>query len=253
MKIIDYHIHTHHSGDCEQDMEKAVLKAIEMELDEICFCDHFEVNYPHYDFSLDIDAYYEEVKLMQKKYQHKIKILFGVEIGLDIDYQNEINTFVKKYPFDFVIGSIHSIHGQEFYAPAHFFDDKTKDQAHEDFFEATLKCVQTFDCFDVLGHLDYIVRYGPYNDKSIDYIKHQNIIDEILKTLIQKNKGIEINTSGYLSYQTEGFPKFDIVKRYFDLGGQLITVGSDAHVKERIGQNCQKTLEAIEKLKYKVQ
>ena len=82
--------------------------------------------------------------------------------------------------------------------------------------------LKAFDCFNVLGHLDYIVRYGPYEDKTVDHQKYQDIIDEIFKTLIQKGKGIEVNTSGYRDLKTCGFPNFEQVQRYYDLGDVLL-------------------------------
>ena len=115
---------------------------------------------------------------------------------------------------------------------------KTKEEAHREFFEETLKCVKAFDCFNVLGHLDYIVRYGPYEDKTVDHQKYQDIIDEIFKTLIQKGKGIEVNTSGYRDLKTCGFPNFEQVQRYYDLEGRIITIGTDSHTSERVGENC---------------
>ena len=89
-----------------------------------------------------------------------------------------------------------------------------------------------------LGHLDYIVRYGPYEDKTVDHQKYQDIIDEIFKTLIQKGKGIEVNTSGYRDLKTCGFPNFEQVQRYYDLGGRIITIGTDSHTSDRVGENC---------------
>ena len=157
----------------------------------------------------------------------------GFVIAGYLDYQFHVIVL----PFDFVIGSIHVIHHTEFYY-GEFFKGKTKEQAHREFFEETLKCVKAFDCFNVLGHLDYIVRYGPYEDKTVDHQKYQDIIDEIFKTLIQKGKGIEVNTSGYRDLKTCGFPNFEQVQRYYDLGGRIITIGTDSHTSDRVGENC---------------
>ena len=125
---------------------------------------------------------------------------------------------------------------------------KTKEEAHREFFEETLKCVQTFDCFNCLGHLDYIMRYGPYEDKHVEHELYQDIIDEILKTLIQKGKGIEVNTSGYALNKTCGFPNFDIVKRYKELGGTIITVGTDSHTSDRVGEHVEDVLKQYQEI-----
>lgn len=237
MRVIDYHMHTHFSGDSEANPREHILQAIQMNLDEICFTDHKDFDYPIDSFDLDVERYYQEIKQLQEEFRDQIMIKWGIEIGLDLDHVDEINALIDKYPFDFVIGSIHVIHHTEFYY-GEFFKNKTKEQAHQQFFEETLKCVQTFDCFNVLGHLDYIVRYGPYEDKTVDHEKYQDIIDEILKTLISKNKGIEVNTSGYRDLKTCGFPNFEQVKRYYELGGRIITIGTDSHTSDRVGEHC---------------
>ena len=234
MRVIDYHMHTHFSGDSEANPREHVLKAIEMNLDEICFTDHRDFDYPIDSFELDVENYYQEIQSLKEEFKDQIKIKWGIEMGLDLDHQEEIENLIQQYPFDFVIGSIH--HTEFYYGE--FFKGKTKEQAHREFFEETLKCVKAFDCFNVLGHLDYIVRYGPYEDKTVDHQKYQDIIDEIFKTLIQKGKGIEVNTSGYRDLKTCGFPNFEQVQRYYDLGGRIITIGTDSHTSDRVGENC---------------
>lgn len=248
MKRIDYHMHTYFSTDSEANPRNHIISAISMGLDEICFTEHKDFNYPYCAFDLDVGAYFLELRNLQEEFKNQIIIKIGLEIGLDTDYLDEINSFVEFYPFDYVIGSIHVIHQTEFYDPADFFVNKTKEQAHKEFFLETLKCVKAFDCFNCLGHLDYICRYGPYDDKSVKHELYQDIIDEILKTLIQKNKGIEVNTSGYNTRGDCGFPDFRQVKRYFDLGGSIITVGTDSHTSNRVGENIENVINEYKKI-----
>lgn len=248
MRKIDYHMHTHFSTDSEAKPEEHILTAIQKGLDEICFTDHKDFYYPDCPFDLDADAYFLELQQLQKKYADKIQIKIGLEMGLDIDFIDDIYTFVNSHDYDYVIGSIHVIGQTEFFEPALFFKGKTKEEAHREFFLNTLKCVKTFDCFNCLGHLDYICRYGPYEDKHVDNVLYQDIIDEILKTLIQKGKGIEVNTSGYRDLKTCGFPNFDIVQRYYDLGGRIITVGTDSHTSDRVGEHVEDVLKEYQRI-----
>lgn len=248
MRKIDYHMHTHFSADSEAKPEEHILTAIQKGLDEICFTDHKDFHYPDCPFDLDADAYFLELQQLQKKYADKIQIKIGLEMGLDIDFIDDIYTFVNSHDYDYVIGSIHVIGQTEFFEPALFFKGKTKEEAHREFFLNTLKCVKTFDCFNCLGHLDYICRYGPYEDKHVDHVLYQDIIDEILKTLIQKGKGIEVNTSGYRDLKTCGFPNFDIVQRYYDLGGRIITVGTDSHTSDRVGEHVEDVLKEYQRI-----
>lgn len=248
MKRVDYHVHTHFSADSQEDVVHHIEKAISIGLEEICFCDHQDFHYPGTPFDLDVEAYYKEIQAYKEQYASQITIKWGIEVGLDCNYIKEINSLIESYPFDFVIGSIHVIKDTEFYDPALFFLNKTKEQAHHDFFQETLKAIRSFDCFHVLGHLDYIVRYGPYEDKTIQYDLHQDIIDEILKTLIEKQIGLEINLSGYKVHGTCGFPNFTILQRYYDLGGRILTTGSDSHVCDTLGyclEDAHKKLQEI--------
>jgi len=234
-------MHTRFSFDSEADPREHVLKAIEMGLDEICFTDHRDFDYPIDPFELDTKAYFPYMRALKEEFKDKITIKIGVEMGLDTDHIDEINEFINADPYDFVIGSIHVIHHTEFYY-GEYFKGKTKEEAHREFFEETLKCVQTFDCLNVLGHMDYIMRYGPYEDKRVDHAAYKDLIDEILLTLIKKGKGIEVNTSGYATNSDCGFPNYEIVKRYKELGGTIITVGTDSHTSDRVGEHVEDVL-----------
>ena len=243
MRKIDYHMHTHFSADSEASPREHILTAIQKGLKEICFTDHRDFHYPECPFELDVDKYFKELKILQEEFKNQIVIKIGLEMGLDTDYVEEINEFVNSHDYDYVIGSIHVIHQTEFYDPARFFDGKTKEQAHREFFLTTLECVQTFDCFNCLGHLDYICRYGPYVDKHVEHQIHQDIIDKIFETLIQKGKGIEVNTSGYRDLKICGFPNFEQVQRYYDMGGRIITVGTDSHTSDRVGEHVEEVIQ----------
>lgn len=248
MRKIDYHMHTHFSTDSEASPREHIEKAIQMGLDEICFTDHKDFDYPECPFDLDVKPYFEELKQLQKEYKDQICIKIGVEIGLDVEYQKEIEEFINENDYDYVIGSIHVIHQTEFYDPALFFDGKTKEEAHREFFMNTLECVKAFDCFNCLGHLDYICRYGPYEDKSVEHEKYQDIIDDIFKVLIQKGKGIEVNTSGYRDRKTCGFPTYEQVQRYYDLGGRIVTVGTDSHTSDRVGEHVEDVIKEYQRI-----
>lgn len=248
MRKIDYHMHTHFSADSEASPREHIEQAIAMGLDEICFTDHKDFEYPGCPFDLDANAYFAELKSLQSEYADKIKVKIGIEMGLDVEFQNEIEDFLNLHDYDYVIGSIHVIHQTEFYDPAQFFDGKSKEEAHREFFMNTLECVKIFDCFNCLGHLDYICRYGPYEDKCVEHEKYQDIIDEIFKVLIQKGKGIEVNTSGYRERRTCGFPSFEQVQRYYDLGGRIVTVGTDSHTSDRIGEHVEEVVKEYQRI-----
>lgn len=246
MRRIDYHMHTWFSSDSNANPEEHVQKAIEMGLDEICFTDHYDVDYPGEKFELDIIKYTEYISKLKEKYKDKITIKIGIEMGLDPIHKNKINQLISSYPFDFVIGSIHAVGNTEFLEGG-FFKGKTKQQAHTDYFNQCIACVDTFDCFNCFGHLDYIERYGIYDDNSVDTEYFMDLIDLFLKKIIFKNKGIEVNTSGYL-LRSEGFPKKSIIQRYYELGGRIITIGTDSHTSDRIGQHVDDVIEILKNI-----
>lgn len=230
MFYADYHMHTTFSSDSDAPMKSMIEKAIQCQLKEIAITDHLDLQYPstEFPFTLDTANYIKAIHAYQKEYQNQITIRLGVELGLWPSLSHEYAAFVQENPFDFVIGSIHCVDGLELYGNE-FFKGKTKEEAFGQYFDTVLWTAKNNDFFDVYGHIDYIDRYSRYDNNTIDYAYFQDIIDEILKTLIEKGKGIEINTSGYKYGLGHAHPAMPMLKRYRELGGEILTIGSDAH------------------------
>ena len=243
MKKIDYHTHTYFSADSTAKPEEHILKAIQEGLEEICFTDHYDCLDG---WRLNCEAYFEELLPLKEKYKDQIKVKIGIEIGIDIDAFEESNTQASKYPFDFVIGSIHTVNLQDITQDC-YYGTMSKDKAHEKYFLTMKECVENIDGFDVLGHLDYARRYGPYEDKTINYKKHQHIIDDIYRTLISKEKGIEVNISGIRRFGVS-LPGYDQIKRYYDLGGRIITIGTDSHDSEFVGVHVDEVMNMLQEI-----
>lgn len=228
MRYTDHHVHTKYSPDSSADIGGYLIRAKELGLDYVLFTDHIDIGGTESEFQKQID-YHEYFKTMKKFEQdYKIPIKIGVEIGYEKDHKKEIDDFLKRYPFEFVIGSLHYGDGKDFYFED-FFKGKSQEEAYSRYFELVLEMVENYSNFEVLGHLDFIVRYGPFRDKTYDYEDYKEIIDSILKALIKNGKGIEMNTSGLRGNLKTTFPKERVLKRYKELGGSIITLGSDAH------------------------
>ncbi len=233
--LYDAHMHTHHSGDSDAPVEDMIKAAIEKGLDGICFTDHFDYDYPDEPdlFLLDFDAYYKEVSTLREKYADRLPIRWGIEIGLQ-PHITKVNCDVTaRYPFDFVIGSSHVVHGIDPYYPK-YYEGRTEAAAYREYFESILENLHTDADFDVYGHIDYVVRYGPNRNLDYSYKKYSDVIDEILRTLITQGRGIEINTGGFKYGLGHPNPTEDIIRRYRELGGEIITVGADAHAPEHV-------------------
>lgn len=239
--LADYHMHSDFSGDSDSAMEIMIKKGISLGLPTICFTEHQDWDYPYNsaEFSVDTPAYLECLKKLKEKYKNDITILFGVELGLQPHLGDIYRNYINQYPFDFVIGSSHLVNGVDPYFPD-FFSDRTEQEAYMEYFQSILINIDHFKEFDVYGHIDYVVRYGPNQNKYYSYKKYQDILDQILLKIIQIQKGIEINTAGFKYGLGHPNPHEDIIKRYRELGGEIITVGSDAHKPEHIAYEFDK-------------
>ncbi len=244
----DYHIHTNYSSDSEADMEDMVLSAISKNLNEIAITDHVDYH-PSYD-PPHYDDLIKKFNVIKEKYHSKINMILGVEIGLENQLSETINNFLNSYEFDFIIGSSHGVCQKDVYFD-NFFEDMDKKTAYTLYFTELLKNINTFDKFCVYGHLDFISRYGVYEDNTLKYADYSDIIDEILKALVAKNKGIEINTSGYRYKLNQTYPQYDILKRYKDFGGEIVTIGSDAHSPDYVADHFEVANEMLKRSGFK--
>ena len=231
----DTHMHTHHSGDSDAPMEDMIQAAIRQNLDGICFTDHFDYDYPDDPdlFLLDFDSYIEEVHAFQEMYRDRLPIRLGIEVGLQPQIAGINQKAVTEHPFDFVIGSSHVVHGIDPYYPK-YYEGRTETAAYREYFESILENLKTYSDFDVYGHLDYVVRYGPNRNAFYTYEAYADVIDEILRTIIFMGKGIEINTAGFKYGLGHPNPTEAVLARYRELGGEILTLGADAHAPEHV-------------------
>lgn len=251
----DFHMHTYFSSDAEVQPKDMVERAIQIGLETICFTDHYDKDYPKYadteEFQLDADRYFSEMKELQEKYKNQIDIRIGVETGLQPHLGEFWHDFVRKYPFDFVIGSVHVVDRQDPYYGT-FFEGRSDEEAYHQTFEETLVNIKNNKDFDVLGHIDYIVRYGKTKAEHYSYKKYADIIDEILRYLIYNGKGIELNTAGFKYGLGFCHPHPEILKRYRELGGEIITIGSDGHKPEHIAYDFHKVSDILKACGFKM-
>ncbi len=232
--MFDYHLHSSVSFDSECDANKIVEAAENRGLKEICFTDHYDFNddpQKQHDI-FDIEQYrkvYDNVR------SNKVVIRRGVEFGLTHWNQNELKNLLSQYDFDFVIGSVHFAGGYDPYFEE-FWTHNGINKGFEKYLLQTLNCVKNQTDFDVLGHINYVCKssYNPTKE-PLRYKDYSDICDEIMKTLAENGKGMEINTSG-MDRVGEPLPSYDFIKRFKELGGEIITVGSDSHDGLRVGQ-----------------
>ncbi len=234
----DSHIHTCYSPDADQTatFKDYIKKAEHLGLTEIIFTDHvdFDAKHPLFYDMINYDEYINAFE--EAKKDANISVRLGVEIGYQAHMTDTINKFIKQYPFEFVILSIHYIEEKDLYTQE-YFEQKTKQEAYKIYFDTVLDAISKIESFDVVGHLDYITRYSPFGDYKYELYRDQ--IETILKTLISQKRGIEINTSGF-DKENRSYPKKEIIERYIELGGSKITLGSDSHNIETLARHFNK-------------
>ncbi len=247
----DYHLHTSFSSDSKEPMEAMIRRALDLGLTEICFTEHRDIDYPVPEddptltFDLDLTAYEKKVREMQDKYKGKIAIKFGIECGLQPHIVEENKALIASAPFDFVLGSQHLCNHADPYN-ASYFDGKTDKEAYREFFEEIDRNIRLFDDFDVAAHLDYVVRVGREKDTHYHYEEHRELFREILSYLIAHGKGIEINTAGIRYGLKEPNPCSALIRDYKELGGEILTIGSDAHKAADMASHYQRVNAILE-------
>ena len=236
--IADFHIHTRFSGDSEANVDNVIQSAINKGMKYMAITDHNDFEFENGTFELETDKYFEYISKKKIEYKADINISVGIECGLEPKFANRINTLLNSYDFDFVIGSSHVINGRDPYYKE-YFENRSVHDAMVEYLMSISENIDIFDNFDVYGHLDYMMRYAPVpiEEKRYEYEEYGQLFDEILVKLIKKNKGIEINTSPLKSGLLDTNPNIQVLKRYKELGGKIITVGSDAHLPEHVGSD----------------
>lgn len=245
----DNHVHTSFSSDSKEPLENMLQQAITTGFQSICITDHMDYDFPEIEpgmnYQFDADRYLAHLEKARSQFSD-LEIRQGVELGLKPSVQKKALTLTSSYPFDFVIGSTHLVDDIDPYYDL-FWENQKEETAILKYYEATLENISLPFDFDVYGHLDYILRYTPTVKKmrakgfiDEDYLLRQTknameIIDEILRLLIDQGHGIELNTAGLKYGMGHPNPNEQILTRYRELGGELITIGSDAHAAKHLG------------------
>lgn len=233
--MYDLHCHSDFSIDTNILMEDMVLAAIEKNAKSICFTDHVEfgVGPSRIDVVFRREDYFRKVKQLKYTYAKHVEVLAGAEIGLQEGELEKCRAFVKDQPFDFVLAAIHTVRHLD--VVSELIERYPPDESIVLYYEDMLSCLEQFDDFDSLAHIDYLNRYLPalYAEEPI-HPDELEMIEPILQLLIDKGKSLEVNTGFFRRGFPWPHPRPAILQLYRDLGGEMITFGSDAHRPEHI-------------------
>lgn len=249
--MFDCHLHSNFSGDSNLPVDTACEKAVELGLNGLVFTDHLDFDYPDDIYPMiDFDKYSKHIDETKIRFEGQLKVLKGIEVGIQPHVMEDTFDLVSKYNFDMVIASTHIIDKKDPYTGS-YYEGKDKKQADIRYLEEILHAVRNYKNYDVVGHIGYIRRYNNYDDKTLSCNDYCDLIDDILKTVIGDGKGIEVNTSGYRGGLGTPVPDYDIVMRYRELGGEILTLGSDAHNSHHIGYGFELAKEKLMSIGFK--
>lgn len=236
MNVHDTHTHTLFSPDSKQSPEGLVRAAINQGLTYLAITDHFDNGsyLVKQEDVIDFDKYFATLTPLAET-KSATTIAIGLELGFVAEKNAQNKEIIDKYPFDCIINSVHEVKGKDCYFEE-YFGGKRRAEAYGDYLKAVRDSLDAPYHYDIVGHIGYVVRNSPYNPKEFLLSEFNDILDDILKTIIQKEKILEINTS-VRGVRQNTIPDYDIIKRYYELGGRLISFGSDAHAVDRLASN----------------
>lgn len=246
MYLVDYHVHSNNSFDSKVSVREICETAIEKGINEICITDHFAVKegLPSNGF-INFKKYSDEIKECKELFKDKIKIKVGLEICEPHENEEELSRIINNIPFDFILGSVHNFdYNIGLYK---YMDNNSKEESYRRYFEEVNKVCQS-PFVDVVAHLDLMKRYAFSKHGNYDFNEYKELLTEVLNNIIVNGKGIEVNTSTLRSTVQETMPSINILQLYYDLGGRIITVGSDGHKLEDIGAGIVRSIEILKEI-----
>ena len=246
--LFDNHNHCEFSFDGKRTtVEASARVAAEKGLGGLCFADHCDMYVPEQTLEfapkscdlVDVMAQQTEIERVQELFP-QIKILKGIEIGMHPKCREDVKKMMGEHSFDQVIGSIHYIDETDpFYGS--FFESRTWKEAYGYYLETIYREMTAWGDFDIMGHYDYVVRYCDYDQVDILYKDFSDIFDEIFRYLIHNGKALEINTKSYQNYKgRQANLDLNVLNRYREMGGEIISFGSDSHDAHVVGTDFAK-------------
>ncbi len=237
-KILDMHAHTDNSFDGNHSTMFMCESAVNKGLRAVAFTDHVEIDfYSEKHFDRTAAQSFFEIAKARSAFRGKLIVCAGVELGQPTYDIKTAESLISSRSYDFVIGSIHNLRNMEdfWYLKYEDYDSDGIDKLLRQYFDEELLLAQ-WAKFDTLAHLTYPLRYICGDHKiPVDISKYSEQIDTILETVAKSGKALEINTSGLRQNLNSTMPDEKIVRRFRELGGEYITVGSDAHYADHLG------------------
>lgn len=237
----DYHMHSNFSVDCQAPMEAMCRSAVEKGIPEIGFTEHYDVhpNEPNPAW-LRFDDWWAEIERNRRTFEGQLIIRAGIEVGEPHLFREQTRQALARLPFDYVLGSLHWVGPQSVFSPEYFL--APMDAAFSAYF-VELEHLSRAGDFDVLSHLDVASRVGYDVYGQYDPTRYEPLIRPVLQNCIDRGIALDINASALRRKAARLTPSVEILRWYREMGGERITLGSDAHRPEHLGAGLETALE----------
>jgi len=244
--LLDLHAHTDNSFDGHHSAVFLCETAAARNLRAVAFTDHVEMDfYREHQFDRTAKQSYFEIVKARSAFRGKLVVCAGVELGQPTYNLPESEHLVQQYSYDVVIGSIHNLRGKQdfWFLPREEYENGGADRLLREYFGEMLLLAQ-WGKFDVLSHLTYPLRYivGEHGFQ-INLRDYAEQIDAILETAARNRLALEINASGLRQKLAQTMPGEGIVRRFRELGGERVTVCSDAHYADDLGAGLEQAMD----------
>lgn len=255
----DSHVHSIFSDDGQVSVEDIVSRALELGLDYVAVTDHVNRDYQVIGYDnpqINMSKYIEAMSEYKKLYADSIKLAMGVELGFWPKANRLYIRDLANKNFDVIINSVHCVLGSEIYFAEYFNKCPYKHYAYLEYLNAIRASLDAPYDYDIVGHIGYIQRNAPYKNPDLNYDEYPDVFDDILSTIIAKDKCLEVNSKTYraaakgsdFALRHLSVPDLDVIKRYYQLGGRKVSFGSDAHRTNNIGCNYLKIAKALKNI-----
>ena len=260
--ITDVHTHSTFSHDGVSRFEDMLETARKKGVDFYGVAEHF--NHDTYvdandEISplIDVEAYFHTARHLQEDYAGVMNVLVGAEFGYtdELTRQNAYVEVYEKYRPDFVVNSIHSLYGVDYYFLRPYYRQsengervaRDRLETYREYLAVVRRSLDATYPYDIVGHIGYAARYAPYQDKEMHYAGLEAEYDDILKTIIKKDKILEVNGAAK-DLPSGCVPARSVLERYYALGGRKISYASDAHSTEHVARRREEIVKILKEI-----
>ncbi len=245
MDLYDQHIHSKHSFDSQAEPAHSVLRAIEYGLAGVSFTEHYDTHPDERDGCVyDHAAYSATINRLRDRFGSSVRVGKGIEVDYQAENMPAIVDFLDGGGFDIVLLSVHWSKGKPIHQEA-AWDGLDPSRVTRDYLVSVLDAVRHCErlqrgrspIFNVLGHLDFCKRYSKRFAGVVCVDEHLDVVDEILVSCLESGLIPEVNTSTLRNDMPDPMPGAAAVRRYADLGGRMMSLGSDAHRATQVSAN----------------